>query len=142
MVRKERLNMSKCEFCGNEHDGNYGTGRFCSPTCARKFSNTFVSESGRENQIKALSGKEKIRSFYITMSLGENAFVEISVITDENTQKEKIFFLDRKTNGVVRIPVNVPPCMKIRLCFKGKGECTVHRIERISRISGEVKNIE
>lgn len=93
-------------------------------------------------QIKALSGKEKIRSFYITMSLGENAFVEISVITDENTHKEKIFFLDRKTNGVVRIPVNVPPCMKIRLCFKGEGECTVHRIERISRISGEVKNIE
>lgn len=46
--------MCKCEFCGTEHDGSYGTGRFCSPTCARKFSNTFVSEDGRKNQIKAL----------------------------------------------------------------------------------------
>lgn len=50
--------MSKCEFCGNDHDGTYGSGRFCCPTCARKFSNTFVSESGRENQIKALNNKE------------------------------------------------------------------------------------
>ena len=47
--------MKKCEFCGSEHDGTYGTGRFCCPTCARKYSNTFVSESGRESQIKALN---------------------------------------------------------------------------------------
>ena len=47
-----------CEFCGNEHDGIYGTGRFCSPTCARKFSNTFVSETGRQNQINALNNKD------------------------------------------------------------------------------------
>lgn len=50
--------MSKCEFCGKEHDGSYGTGRFCSPTCARKYSNTFVSETGRENQIKALNNEK------------------------------------------------------------------------------------
>ncbi len=92
--------------------------------------------------VKAASGKEKIRSFYITLALGEEAFLEISIITDENSEKEKIFFLDRKTNGVVRIPVNVPPCVKSRLYFSGKGECTVHRIERVVRISGEVKNID
>jgi len=27
-----------CEKCGNEHDGSYGSGRFCSGVCARAFS--------------------------------------------------------------------------------------------------------
>ena len=27
-----------CENCGKEHDGNYGSGRFCSKECARAFS--------------------------------------------------------------------------------------------------------
>ena len=32
--------MSKtyiCEFCNNEHDGTYGSGRFCSKTCRAKY---------------------------------------------------------------------------------------------------------
>lgn len=28
----------KCEYCGKEHDGSYGKGRFCSAYCARGFS--------------------------------------------------------------------------------------------------------
>ena len=27
-----------CEYCGKEHDGEYGSGRFCSSKCARGFS--------------------------------------------------------------------------------------------------------
>jgi len=27
-----------CEYCGKEHDGNYGSGRFCSKKCAKAFS--------------------------------------------------------------------------------------------------------
>lgn len=30
--------MSKCEYCGKEHDGSYGSGRFCSKSCAKGFS--------------------------------------------------------------------------------------------------------
>lgn len=30
--------MCKCEYCGIEHDGTYGSGRFCSESCSRKFS--------------------------------------------------------------------------------------------------------
>ncbi len=30
--------MNKCENCGCEHQGTYGTGRFCSVKCARGFS--------------------------------------------------------------------------------------------------------
>jgi len=27
-----------CENCGKEHDGSYGSGRFCSDLCRRKWS--------------------------------------------------------------------------------------------------------
>ena len=30
--------MEICENCGKEHDGSYGTGRFCNEKCARSFS--------------------------------------------------------------------------------------------------------
>lgn len=30
--------MRICEYCHNEHDSRYGTGRFCNKICARKFS--------------------------------------------------------------------------------------------------------
>lgn len=29
---------NKCELCGTEHDGKYGSGRFCSQKCSRSFS--------------------------------------------------------------------------------------------------------
>ena len=33
------LNLSIiCENCGKEHDGSYGSGRFCSKECARSYS--------------------------------------------------------------------------------------------------------
>ena len=51
---KKKDNEYICEYCGTEHDGSYGSGRFCSPSCSRRYSNTFVSEEGRKNQITAL----------------------------------------------------------------------------------------
>ena len=31
------MKKSICENCGNEHDGSYGSGRFCSDHCRRSF---------------------------------------------------------------------------------------------------------
>ena len=42
-----------CENCGKEHDGSYGSGRFCSSTCARKFS------SNSNNKGKSKTGRCK-----------------------------------------------------------------------------------
>ena len=50
--------MKICEYCGKEHDGSYGSGRFCCAKCARKFSNRFVDEDGRKRQIQALLDPE------------------------------------------------------------------------------------
>jgi len=36
----------KCEMCDNEHNGDYGSGRFCSSKCARTFSsNTLIKKT-------------------------------------------------------------------------------------------------
>lgn len=53
--------MYVCEYCGKEHDGTYGSGRFCSPSCSRKYSNTFVDDDARKRQIKALNDPENRR---------------------------------------------------------------------------------
>ena len=29
--------MKKCENCNKEHDGNYGSGRFCCQKCTKSF---------------------------------------------------------------------------------------------------------
>lgn len=47
-----------CENCGNHHDGNYGSGRFCCKKCARAFSSKYVTEEGRKKQKAVLNNKE------------------------------------------------------------------------------------
>jgi hypothetical protein len=57
----------QCENCNSEHDGNYGSGRFCSLKCARAFStkekrqeiNKKVAEklNGHPSPLKGMPGK-------------------------------------------------------------------------------------
>lgn len=52
--------MKKCEFCQNKHDGNYGSGRFCSEICARGFSTKNKNEISDETKNKiSISLKER-----------------------------------------------------------------------------------
>ena len=46
----------KCEYCEKEHDGSYGSGRFCSPKCARRFS---TSKNRQEINRKRSSSMKK-----------------------------------------------------------------------------------
>lgn len=46
----------KCEYCEKEHDGSYGSGRFCSPKCARSFS---TSKNRQEINRKRSSSMKK-----------------------------------------------------------------------------------
>lgn len=39
----------KCEYCNNEHDGSYGSGRFCSEKCARGSST--VKDNSKETKL-------------------------------------------------------------------------------------------
>jgi len=93
----------------------------------------FTQFSGRE--------KEKLRSIYLTLKLGEGSFVEISLETDSGG-KERIFFLDKPTENKVRLPVSVPPSLRSRLEIEGQGEFTLYSAEHRIRKTGEVRNID
>lgn len=43
-----------CERCGKEHDGSFGSGRFCSRACANS---RVFSEAAKKKKSKALKGK-------------------------------------------------------------------------------------
>lgn len=45
-----------CEFCGKEHNGSYGSGRFCSSKCARAFS-TAKDNKGTKKAVCVECGK-------------------------------------------------------------------------------------
>lgn len=62
-----------CEKCGKEHDGEYGSGRFCSAKCARGFSSKHVTEAGREKQKQVLRKQDtKDKSYEARMEKSEN----------------------------------------------------------------------
>ena len=49
--------MIICENCEKEHDGSYGSGRFCSSKCARGFSTKFNREETNKKVSKTLKDK-------------------------------------------------------------------------------------
>jgi Zn finger protein HypA/HybF involved in hydrogenase expression len=46
----------KCEYCSKEHDGTYGSGRFCSQKCARGFSSRDKREEINRKVSKIMKG--------------------------------------------------------------------------------------
>ena len=49
--------MAICERCLEQHDGSYGSGRFCSSRCARGFSTAAKREEISKRVSKTLTGK-------------------------------------------------------------------------------------
>jgi hypothetical protein len=49
--------MKTCENCGNEHDGTYGSGRFCSTKCSRGFSTKAKRAEINEKVSKTIKNK-------------------------------------------------------------------------------------
>lgn len=47
----------KCENCDNDHNGNYGSGRFCSSKCARGFSTKEKRQEINQKTSRALKGR-------------------------------------------------------------------------------------
>lgn len=56
----------KCENCGIEHDGEYGSGRFCSSKCARSFSTKAKRKEINKKVSEKLSGRKfkKLKILY------------------------------------------------------------------------------
>ncbi|GJQ44106.1 MAG: hypothetical protein JETCAE03_36040 [Ignavibacteriaceae bacterium] len=47
----------KCEYCENEYDGSYGTGRFCNSKCARGYATKFKRKEINEKVSQKLLNK-------------------------------------------------------------------------------------
>src|SRR5271166_5621357 len=50
----------RCENCEKEHDGSYGSGRFCGSVCARGFSTQEKREENNRQVSKSLMGHKPI----------------------------------------------------------------------------------
>jgi hypothetical protein len=48
----------KCEKCGDEHRGEYASGRFCGAKCARSFSTRANRKEINERVRKTLKGRD------------------------------------------------------------------------------------
>ena len=46
-----------CENCGKEHDGTYGSGRFCCSKCARSFSTKNDDNNQQKETVCNICGK-------------------------------------------------------------------------------------
>lgn len=70
----------KCEFCNSEHQGSYGSGRFCNSKCSRSFS----SISKREEKNRKISEKLKGRLRTRTLSTKNCIFCNDQFTTLKN----------------------------------------------------------
>ena len=51
--------MKICEYCGNKHIGNYGSGRFCKEKCARGYSTKLKRKLINKIVSKKLKNKKR-----------------------------------------------------------------------------------
>ena len=50
-IKEVVLDMLYCEQCGNEHDGTFGSGRFCNRSCSNKFVALHQSKEAKERKV-------------------------------------------------------------------------------------------
>lgn len=73
----------KCEYCKEEHDGSFGSGRFCSLSCGQKYSNSFRKKGTPETKAKYADLLSRVRHLSSTIKA---------------TEKRKEIALERKRN--------------------------------------------
>ena len=49
-----------CETCGKEHDGSYGSGRFCCQACARSFSTSKNRKEINQKISNSIKNSDKV----------------------------------------------------------------------------------
>ncbi len=88
------------------------------------------------------SYNKKVRAVRFSLTLGDGAYVKISVKPDGFSTFREIFFLEKKTDGIFSASVPVVPCKYFTLRFEGSGEFILHGFEGIMSLTGEVRDID
>ena len=126
----------KCEKCGNEHDGSYGSGRFCSSQCARAFSASNCSKIKFQHlnkvhiALRANYGRWKCK--YCDYIANTRAKLIL-----HNKKLHKNIKRIAWNNGLTKETSNVilNASIKISRTLKGKGHCqSIKTREHLSNI--------
>ena len=88
------------------------------------------------------SYNKKVRTVRLYLTLGEDSFVRAAVKTDCCRDYQEIFYLDKKTEGICAAVAPTVPCKYFTLRLSGKGEFTLHSLDSVVLLQGEVKNFE
>jgi predicted HNH restriction endonuclease len=119
--------MYKCENCGCDHDGNYGSGRFCSKTCARCFS---TKEKRKEINEKVSSTLiKKLNTKYSDLTSDEIKKIKEAkkhASYESNIELKTIFQLSKRTISKIFKRM----CLPCSICgwFFNNVACDIHHI--------------
>ena len=54
-----------CEFCSKEHDGNFGSGRFCNASCSANFSRKLIALRGNISDTRLMKKDSTRKKFLL-----------------------------------------------------------------------------
>lgn len=80
----------KCEYCGKEHDGSYGSGRFCSKSCAKGFS----TKAKRKEMNRKLSEKNMGKRY-----IGNGVQVVSPRLIADRSLRKRCLYCGKFTSG-------------------------------------------
>lgn len=102
----------KCEYCGKEHNGSYGSGRFYSPKCARSFS----TSKNRQEINRKRSDSMKKRYNYINYKGKLITINEYNKITKNYEERIK-----RRSQLAVEIKLEKSPYSEFDTAYDNSG---------------------
>lgn len=81
-----------CEFCEKEHDGSYGSGRFCNKQCASAFSTKAKRKDINEKVSRSLSGRPSWNNagFKKGFDRRRHVFTESDQIKSKETNRKRL----------------------------------------------------
>lgn len=86
--------MKTCENCKNQHNGEYGSGRFCSSKCARGFSTKSKRQEINQKVSESLKGKSYSTENHFTpfnSEIGKRGGLSLAKKNRQQWESDKIF---------------------------------------------------
>lgn len=125
----------KCENCGKDHDGSYGSGRFCSNKCARGFSTKEKRDIINKKVSLKLGGSGLSHQEKIQRSIAEK---HASYIRE--TEAKSIMDLSKRTIRKVLARLDIP-CSNCGWHVTGVASDIHHIIERCKGGTDDMDNL-
>lgn len=116
--------MKSCERCGKEHDGLYGSGRFCSESCSRKRNHSEEDKKRRSDAIKRAraNGSHDHVNWSLAVSRGTTGKFRKII-------PNSVFELSRRTVSKIIHRLEKEEGIGCCICGWNQGTCHIHHID-------------